>query len=1155
MHRGEENQLADSLIQAVEGISKTPSFKGLAYLVFEDFPLSDFGNRIPQLSFEVFRSPEGKNDPDSLQQRLQGVCLIPGSGEFSYATQPVLTDLGPGITGTENTNNSVGGTDIMAALDDLQRVLPACKTVSLVVSWFGTDLRCGSCEVVPGVESRDKVTIDQQWQVSGVLRHQAHQVSLIDERPAFGGTPSDASVLQAISELKSRGFRVVFYPFLLMDVPPGNSLSDPYGGSEQAVFPWRGRITCDPAPGQAENPDKSIAVQGQVDSFFGNAGIADFAAGAQTVNYSGPAEWSFRRMILHYAHLCQLAGGVDAFLVGSELPGLTRLRSSQDTYPVVSKLAELAADVRSILPQTKISYAADWSEYFGHHPKDGSEDVYFHLDKFWADPAVDFVGIDWYVPLSDWRDGENHLDMDVADTIYDRTYLQNNIKGGEGYDWYYASASDRDEQIRTPITDGAYNKEWVFRYKDLENWWSQDHFDRPGGVEAVTPTDWVPMSKPIWFTETGCPAVDMGSNQPNVFYDPKSSESFLPYFSDGQRDDLIQRKYCEAILEQWQVGAPGNPVSSVYAGPMVNPADIMFWTWDARPFPDFPSRSDIWVDGENWKLGHWLNGRIGFSSLSSIITDLCEEAGLTDFSVNSIEGVVTGFVVRGNITLRQGLRPLADVFGFDVVESFGALNFMASNNFVIETGLGAQDLAALDGEFLAQKLLEDAEKLATGVKVRFANDENDYQPAETLVRIQSDSKEKIIAFSMPLVSDQVSMRVLSNGILARARHGAKQLRLSLPPSSLRLEVGDVIAFAPQFIAGNWQINQIEEQNRRELLLTAANMAARPLVSGANPGESTGNSLDQPSRPQLVFLDIPLLPGEAERLGPRIAAFGEPWYGELQIKSGYEQRSRAQLDRPSQIGSVVEFISDGNFFGRMDRAAQLHINLPQVNLLSVQHLEMLAGANSIAVAHANGVWEIMQFQNVELQADGSWILRDLLRGQSGTEQTLKEPIDPGAQVVLFDGSSVHLPISEYELGVELNWRAGFTGGASNANEQEVFSAVFTDESRLPRMPVHLKAKENAGDITISWIRRTRIGGDNWFSPDVPLAESSEEYSFKLFINEVPVLSELVSKPLRTLSAPELEQIFPNGVPPQLDISVAQISAEAGIGPANRKLLYL
>ncbi len=66
--------------------------------------------------------------------------------------------------------------------------------------------------------------------------------------------------------------------------------------------------------------------------------------------------------------------------------------------------------------------------------------------------------------------------------------------------------------------------------RTIKDWWQNQHYNRPGGVESGTPTGWVPQSKPIWFTEVGCPAVDKGANQPNVFIDPKSSESFAPVF-------------------------------------------------------------------------------------------------------------------------------------------------------------------------------------------------------------------------------------------------------------------------------------------------------------------------------------------------------------------------------------------------------------------------------------------------------------------------------------------------------------------------------------------------------------------------------------------------------------------------------------------------
>jgi hypothetical protein len=53
VHTGAEDQDADPLIVAAEGEERCPAFRGLAYVVFEGLDLSDFGNRLPALTFEV----------------------------------------------------------------------------------------------------------------------------------------------------------------------------------------------------------------------------------------------------------------------------------------------------------------------------------------------------------------------------------------------------------------------------------------------------------------------------------------------------------------------------------------------------------------------------------------------------------------------------------------------------------------------------------------------------------------------------------------------------------------------------------------------------------------------------------------------------------------------------------------------------------------------------------------------------------------------------------------------------------------------------------------------------------------------------------------------------------------------------------------------
>ena len=179
---------------------------------------------------------------------------------------------------------------------------------------------------------------------------------------------------------------------------------------------------------------------------------------------------------------------------------------------------------------------------------------------------------------------------------------------------------------RSPISDGS-GKPWVFRYKDIKSWWLNAHYSRPGGVESGTPTSWVPQSKPFWFMEIGCPAVDKGANQPNVFVDPKSSESALPYFSRGTRDDLMQRRYLRAFIEAFDPASDGyvaglNPVSSLTSKRMVDVSHVHVYTWDARPYPAFPRNTDVWGDGDNWRLGHWLNGRFAAAPLAETVQAL-----------------------------------------------------------------------------------------------------------------------------------------------------------------------------------------------------------------------------------------------------------------------------------------------------------------------------------------------------------------------------------------------------------------------------------------------------------------------------------------------------------------------------------------------------
>lgn len=58
VYTGSSTQQPDPLIQAIEGASSTPAFREIAYVVFENLELADFGNRLPNFSFEITRGAQ-----------------------------------------------------------------------------------------------------------------------------------------------------------------------------------------------------------------------------------------------------------------------------------------------------------------------------------------------------------------------------------------------------------------------------------------------------------------------------------------------------------------------------------------------------------------------------------------------------------------------------------------------------------------------------------------------------------------------------------------------------------------------------------------------------------------------------------------------------------------------------------------------------------------------------------------------------------------------------------------------------------------------------------------------------------------------------------------------------------------------------------------
>lgn len=1148
VYPGSEDQLPDPALSAALGAANAPAFRGTAYVVVENLDLTRFGNRIPVLNFEVFR-PEQPGETPGTARGTKAVAMIPGTGEYALASEKVHFGTDPGERIPANVNTPLDKTDLSVSLEMMDGELPDCEAVSLVVCWFGTDLRAGQCEIAPRVDQKARDGIEMPWVVSGLVRADAGVVPYEDDKAIYGGTPTDQSVKQALRGLANWGKKATFYPFILMEQKPANGLTDPWTGAPgQPAYPWRGRITTALAPGQPGSPDGTQAAVDEVAAFMGQAQASDFQVTEDTVTYTGPEEWSYRRFILHYAHLCAQVGGIEAFLIGSELRALTQIRGPGNSFPMVAGLRQLAADVRAILgPEVKVSYAADWSEYFGYQPADGSGDVFYHLDPLWADPNIDFIGIDNYMRLSDWRDGEDHADAHWG-AIHNLDYLKSNVMGGEGFDWYYESDAARDLQLRSPIEDGAHGEPWVYRYKDIRNWWMKQHHERIGGQRRITATDWEPGMKPIWFTELGCAAIDKGTNEPNKFLDPKSSESALPVYSTGHRDDFIQAQYLRATREFW-ADPVNNPVHPTTGQRMIDMDRAFVWAWDARPFPWFPNRADLWGDWANYDRGHWLNGRASMRTLESVVREVCARSGVTEVDTSRLYGSLRGYMVSDVGGGRAALQPLMTAYGFEAAERDGTLAFF--------TRSGRAD-AALDTDRLAvsPELAGDLElsrapvaEMTGRVRLNYVEARSGYETRAAEAVFADEETHAVEGAEVALVLNRSEAVAITEGWLAQARVSQDRARFALPPSNMAVRAGDVVSLDIDSGPALFRVDHVE-QNGLQLV-----QAVRVEPLNVTPDSAQDRPIAPPAhRPtvpvQPIWLDLPWDASGANAHKPHIAAVARPWPGPVAAYAsarddGYKLDT--VLRTPARFG-LTETVLPPARPGLIDNGPALRVRMLNGALSSAGTEEMLAGANLAAIGTGGpDGWEIFQFRQAVLVAEGIYEITGRLRGQGGSDPFIADPWPDGSWVVFLDGAIEQVNLPRAARGLERHYRIGPASQPMD-DDSYVHEVVTTEGVGLrPYRPVHLRAAASGGDTAFRWIRRTRIDGDSWQGVEVPLGEDTESYRVRVRAGGSLRREVFVDTPGWTYTA---AQKVADGVTGAYRVEVAQISQSFGPGPAAR-----
>ena len=804
--------MPDPLIEAMQGHGKTPAFRGISYIVVEDLQLGEFANRIPNFLFEVKRKVKVQylSGELPLEERIKGMVMIPGSGEFVY--DPVVQSKIPknynlryGYFNAQKTkinqNNREGKADSIVALEQLADTCPNLEWIAPVVAWFASSIDAANCVIEPGVEYRDGSSSPDVWEVAGYNRSSARLISQNKYlSPIYGGTTNDSSILRYLDLVKSYNYNVMFYPMIFVD---------------QQNKPWRGRITGD-----------SIGVQ---KFFYARNGYNNF--------------------ILHYARLVK--NKVDAFIIGSELIGLTKIKDQNNNFPAVDALIDLAKQVKEIVgKRVKVSYAADWSEY--HHTDNG----WYNLDPLWSSQAIDFVAIDAYFPLTNTKT-----------SIQSEEEIIKGWQSGEGYEYYY---SDNEKTKKHPL-------EKAYGWKNIRYWWENEHTN-PDGLK----TSWRPKQKKIWFSEIGFPSVDLASNQPNLFYSPDSIESNFPIHSKGQVDFVAQRQALSASEKYWR--------DSDFLERM------FIWTWDARPYPYWPDLTKIWSDGGCWSKGHWVNGKLGLITLEAVVQDLCIRAGLSLDKIHAeeLKDLIDGMVINNQETVKANINLLKDAYFFDSHETDGKLFFVKkSTRSAIEIAEG--DLVSSNGhqQYALNINRFSPYEMAQLIAVNYFNYLFDYQASVEFATNYCSSSQQVMSLNLPIIIDPQKAKTIAEITLQEVWYGQVCYQFVLAPNYISIKPNDLIYLKYKNKVLKMRVLTTQLEVGKIIKITAVSICQdiyhrqAQLIKFQQSILLDKNHFD-PGLTEFIIINIPALPYEFSPYGVYLGVIGNDphWRGAEVIGLGF-----------------------------------------------------------------------------------------------------------------------------------------------------------------------------------------------------------------------------------------------------------------------------
>ncbi len=655
--------------------------------------------------------------------------------------------------------------------------------------------------------------------------------------------------------------------------------------------------------------------------------------------------------------------------------------------------------------------------------------------------------------------------------------------------------------------------------------------------------------------------LDFSPNHPLPSVDPTNGQIVTKYFLDetvSPEENVFRGTH--ALMDEIRF----------YPGNMTQIADTLIESFEG--VGNAPAyRNTSYVVIKDLELSDFGNRMPNFEfeleadtsiTVAEVVQDLTLRANITNSSVFHLDDNVRGYILGRQVPVFRAVLPLGVTFDFETTEQRGQIRYVKKSRSMkgsVElTSMGAHEPSNSPAQKspIAYRNITEV-SMPDEVSVTYKDPAMDYQiNTQTAFRRKGNAINKI-SQELPVVIDADKARQVADRLLWGAWSNKTGAEFQLNDEWVRINPGDLLGI-PAFdetipmkvlrtTRGNNGIIQFEATYEDPELYNSQAIGVA--------GPASNKSVEVPGETLFVPMDAPLLKDSDEPTGFYWGATGanSGWRGATIKRSsdgGTTFTKMSDISIRSPIGNVTGTLGDGQAV-MFDRTNTLTVTLTSASstLESISELLVLNGNNAAWVGPAGGgIGEIIQFATATLVSAKTYDLTNILRGRLGTEHAMDSHSAGEVFVMLKFGA---LGTSEFSVN-DWDKERSYKAISFLTDELLTDAQTFTNTGvrSKPLAPVHVEGSRNGSDdLTITWLRRSRLKAPGFGSGDAPLGETTEAYEVDILDGATVVRTiEITSE---TASYTAAEQTTDGLTPGDfVVVDVFQISSTRGRGYAAR-----